>query len=98
MIKIDFSQEDIASLHHERFHHPHPAIRKRMDVVYLKSQGLKHKEISRLCRLSKDSVTQYLKMYRDGGLEGLKKWDYFYFVTFISLIIKKIRYHACYFE
>ena len=76
MIKIDFSQEDIASLHHERFHHPHPAIRKRMDVVYLKSQGLKHKEISRLCRLSKDSVTQYLKMYRDGGLESLQKWDY----------------------
>jgi transposase len=76
MITIDFSQEDIASLHHEHFHHPHPAIRKRMAVVYLKSQGLKHKEISQLCRLSKDSVTQYLKMYRDGGLEGLKKWDY----------------------
>jgi transposase len=47
-----------------------------MEVVYLKSQGLKHKEISQLCRVSKDSVTPYLKMYRDGGLEGLKKWDY----------------------
>lgn len=76
MIKLEFSEEAIASLHHERFHHPHPAIRKRMAVVYLKSQGLKHKEISQLCRVSKDSVTQYLKMYGDGGIEGLKKWDY----------------------
>jgi transposase len=76
MIRIDFSEGDIASLHHERFNHPHSAIRKRMEVVYLKSQGLKHKEISQLCRVSKDSVTPYLKMYRDGGLEGLKKWDY----------------------
>ncbi len=47
-----------------------------MDAVYLKSQGLKHKEISLLCRISKDSLTQYLKMYRDGGIDGLKKWDY----------------------
>ena len=76
MIRIDFSEEAIASLHHERFNHPHPAIRKRREAVYLKSQGLKHKEISQLCRVSKDSVTQYLKMYRDGGLEGLKQWDY----------------------
>lgn len=76
MIRIDFSQGDITSLDHARFHHSHPAIRKRVAVVYLKSQKLKHKEISQLCRLSKASVTQYLKMYRDGGMEGLKKWGY----------------------
>jgi len=76
MIKIEFSQKDIDSLHYERFHYPHPAIQKRMEVVYLKSQGFKHKEISRVCVLSEDSIRNYLKTYSNEGIEGLKHWNY----------------------
>ena len=56
MIHIDFTPEDIAALHHERFHHPHPRVQEKMEAVYLKSQGLLHKEICRLTRISENTL------------------------------------------
>lgn len=32
MIKIEFTQEEIEQLHHERRHHPRPRVRQRMEV------------------------------------------------------------------
>jgi hypothetical protein len=45
MISLDFTPQDIDALHHERFHHPHPRVQQKMEAIYLKSQGLLHKEI-----------------------------------------------------
>ena len=47
-----------------------------MEVVYLKSQGLAHQELRRLCRISKSTLTTYLKSYQAGGIEGLKHLGY----------------------
>jgi len=35
-----------------------------------------HQEICRLCRISKTTLTTYLKQYQDGGLERLKEFGY----------------------
>ena len=43
-----------------------------MEALYLKSTGMPHREICRICRISKTTLAAYLKQYRDGGLEGLK--------------------------
>ena len=40
MIRISFSEADIAALEYERYHHPSPQVQKRMEVLYLKSQHL----------------------------------------------------------
>ena len=45
MITIEFTEEDTQALHHERFHHPHPRVQKKMEALWLKSQELPHKEI-----------------------------------------------------
>jgi transposase len=76
MIKIDFSQEEQDQLDYERYHYPHPKIQKRFEVLYLKSQGVKHKEICRLCSISKTTLTAYLKNYIQGGIESLKQMNY----------------------
>ncbi|MCY7285204.1 MAG: IS630 family transposase, partial [Cyanobacteria bacterium CAN_BIN43] len=44
MIKLTFSAEDIEQLHYERFHHPHPRVQRKMEALYLKSQGYLHRE------------------------------------------------------
>jgi len=76
-IKIEFSPEKIDVLDYERYHHPHPKVQRKMEAVYLKSQGLSHQEIRRLCRLaSKTTLTTYLKQYQAGGLEQLKQLGY----------------------
>ncbi|MHC4736419.1 MAG: IS630 family transposase [Planctomycetota bacterium] len=76
MITIEFTQANIEALEYERYHHPEPRVQKRMEVLYLKSQGLAHKEICRLCHISKTTLVTYLKKYRAGGIERLKVFNY----------------------
>lgn len=73
MIKIEFTPEEIDALENERYHHPDPKVQKKMEVLYLKSQGLEHQEICRLCRISEPTLVSYLKQYQEGGIERLKK-------------------------
>jgi transposase len=77
MIRIEFTQEMIDELNYERYHHPHPKVQHKMEVLYLKSQGLAHQDIRRLCNIiSKTTLTSYLKQYLEGGIERLKQLDY----------------------
>lgn len=76
MLLIDFTAEDIIQLHYERYHHPHPQVQRKMEVLYLKSQGIKHKEICRLCQITKTTLTKYMRQYQSGGIEGLKNLGY----------------------
>src|SRR4051794_1261669 len=76
MIHLDFKPEDIDTLHHERFHHPHPRVQEKMEAVYLKSQGLPHKEICRLSRISENTLRSYLRQFQQGGVERLKRLDF----------------------
>lgn len=77
MWKIEFSESEMEALDYERYHHPHPQVQRRMEVVYLKSQGLKHDEIRRLCRIgSKTTLSKYLRWYKEGGIEALKYLNY----------------------
>jgi transposase len=76
MLKIEFTTEDIKKLHYERYHHPHPKVQKKMEVLYLKSQGITHKEICRLSQITKTTLTKYIRQYQSGGIEGLKNLGY----------------------
>jgi len=76
MIKLTFSPEIINQLHYERTHHPHARVRQRMETVYLKALGLKHKEIGRIVRISQNTVQEYLQLYQTGGIEALKKLNF----------------------
>jgi hypothetical protein len=48
MIKIDFSEQDLKTIEYERFNHPIPLVQRRMEVFWVKSQGLPHKQIAKL--------------------------------------------------
>jgi transposase len=76
MIDIRFTPEDVDALHRERFHHPHPRVQEKMEAVYLKSQGLLHKEICRLSRISENTLRSYLRQFQEGGVERLKRLDF----------------------
>ena len=76
MIRIEFTKQMVGELHYERYHHPHPKVQRKMEVLYLKSRALAHQEIRRLCNISKTTLTIYLKQYLAGGIERLKRLDY----------------------
>ena len=71
MDKIEFTTAERESLHYWRFHHPHPQVQRKMEALYLKSQGLAPGEIRRLCAISTTTFYRYLHAYREGGIEKL---------------------------
>jgi len=77
MIKIEFTEEVIEQLNYERYHHPHPRVQRKMNAVYLKSQGLKHKEIERLEGVCGNTLLGYLRAYQEGGVERLKEINFY---------------------
>ncbi|CDN12178.1 Mobile element protein [Richelia intracellularis] len=58
MLKIDFTQEYIDKLHYERY--PYPLVQKKMEVLYLKIQGIKHKDICSWCKIEKTRLINSL--------------------------------------
>jgi hypothetical protein len=76
MIRIQFTPADIEELNYQRYHHPHPQVQQKMEVLYLKSQGLAHQEIRRLCWISKTTLTTYLSQYLEGGIDRLQQLRY----------------------
>lgn len=74
-IEVVFTDEEKDQLHYERFHHPHPRVQKKMEALWLKSQGLSHKEICRLVGICRNTLRSYINDFLEGGVEGLKRFD-----------------------
>lgn len=77
MIQISFSEEDKEALNYERFHHPHPQVQRRMEALWLKSHGLPHNQITKLTGITGNTLRQYLKMYKEGGIEKVKEVNFY---------------------
>ena len=71
MITIKFSQSDINALHKGRFDHPDKQVRRKMEVLYLKSQRVSHGLICKLMRISENTLLAYLRDFIDNGVENL---------------------------
>lgn len=76
MVQIEFTEKEIESLKYERFHHPHPRVQQKMEAVLLKSKKLSHQQIAEIIGVSSNTVTHYLKDYKQGGLDKLKEINF----------------------
>ncbi len=74
MIRLHCSDQEMQQLHDERFHHPHPRVQLKMEVVYLTALGLTRPEVARIARCSPTTVRTYVKAYRDGGIVALQSF------------------------
>lgn len=76
MRHIEFSQDDIKQLSHESVYHPHPKVRRRMQALVFKAQGMSHKDIGLYLKLSQPTLRKYFDQYLDEGIEVLKQLHY----------------------
>lgn len=77
MIQMTFPWEVIEALRTERFTHPHPLVRRKMEAVLLKSENLPHHLICRLCGICGNTLRNYLEDYQRGGLAKLKEQHFY---------------------
>jgi transposase len=73
MRHFTFTPEVLAAIGHDRYHHPHPRVQQKMEVLWLKSQGCTHEDIARLAGVSRRSVQRYLDEFADGGLARIRR-------------------------
>ena len=77
MLKLSFSEKEISQLRYEHLHHGHARVRRRCEVVYLKSLEFSHQDIGRLVGISQPTLRSYLEMYKSGGIEKLKELNFY---------------------
>jgi transposase len=77
MIKINFVETDIEQLKYERYYHPHPRVQRQKEALLLKSQGLAHKEITKLTGICPNTLRTYLRDYQMGGIDKLKEINFY---------------------
>jgi transposase len=76
MSRLTFTADDLAAIAFERYHHPEPFVQRKMEVLWLKSQGLAHHEIARLAGVGRASVQRYLAQFRQGGLDAIRHYPW----------------------
>lgn len=76
-MQYEFDQEACEALDYARYHHPHPRVQRKMEVVWLKSLGKEVADISQIANVSMPTVYRYLASYRAGGIEKLKELTFY---------------------
>jgi transposase len=71
MRRFTFTPQDRDAIGHGRYHHPHPRVQQKLEVLWLKSQGCTHEDIARFAGVSRRSVQRYLDEFAAGGLERI---------------------------
>jgi len=77
MLRIVLSAEEEAQVRHERYHHPHPRVRRKMEAVLLKAAGLPHHQIAALVGVSENTLRSYLEAYATRGIGGLSALQFY---------------------
>jgi transposase len=73
MIRLSLTEEASKELEDQRYHHPHPRVQKKMEVVLLKARGLSTQQVAHCVGICENTVRSYLREYERGGVEALKE-------------------------
>ena len=77
MIRIEFTEQMKEQLHFERYHHPHPRVQQKMEVLWLKSKNLSHEVICDIANITPNTMRAYFKDFKNGGLDKLKEINFY---------------------
>lgn len=74
-LRIELTEQEQAVVHAEREGHPDAHVRRKMLVLWMLHCGLKREKAAEVACLGRATVQRYVAAYRDGGLDGLRRWD-----------------------
>lgn len=71
MIKLELTEEQLNELFKNMSSSNNPQDRKKCLIVYLSVMGYSRQEVAKIARVNEDTVTNYIKLYKVGGLQKL---------------------------
>jgi transposase len=80
MRQIKFTEEEIAQLKYESIYHKHAIVRRRMQALLLKGEGLSHAKIGAILGVCPTTLRKYFDVFLNGAEVGrvaaLKELNY----------------------
>lgn len=74
-LRVRLTEEEQRIVNEERTSHPNERIRERMLVLWLLHSGVTRQKAAEIVGVGRATVQRYVAAYRDGGLDGLRRWD-----------------------
>src|SRR6266851_2581880 len=74
-LRVQLTEEEQRIVNEERLSHPNERIRERMLVLWLLHNGVTRQKAAEIVGVGRATVQRYVAAYRDGGLDGLRRWD-----------------------
>lgn len=74
-IIVDLSEAEQAIVASERFSHPELHVRRKMLVLWSVHTGLTRLQAAKVAGVGRATAQRYLAAFRDGGLDGLRRWS-----------------------
>jgi len=80
MRQIEFTADEVKQLRHESVYHKHPVVRRRMQALQLKAEGMSHKKIGEILGICPRTLGKYLDAFLHGAevgrVDALKELNY----------------------
>lgn len=73
--RIDLTDAERAVVNAERDAHPEAHVRRKMLALWLLHHGDTRDRVATVLGLGRATVQRYVAAYRDGGLDGLRRWQ-----------------------
>jgi transposase len=74
-LRVPLTDEEQAVVNEERGSHPNERIRERMLVLWLLHNGVTRQKAAEIAGVGRATVQRFVAAFRDGGLDGLRRWD-----------------------
>jgi transposase len=74
-LRVRLTEDEQRVVNEERTSHPNERIRERMLVLWLLQNGVTRQKAAEIVGVGRATVQRYVAAYRDGGLDGLRRWD-----------------------
>jgi transposase len=73
--RVRLTDEEQQVVNEERVSHSNERIRERMLVLWLLHKGMSRQKAADIAGLGRATVQRFVAAFRDGGLDGLRRWD-----------------------
>ena len=74
-LRIQLTEEQQRIVDEERSSHPNLRIREKMLVLWLLHNGVTRKKAAEIVGVGRATVQRYVVAFREGGLDGLRRWN-----------------------
>src|SRR5665213_3713929 len=74
-LRVQLTEEEQCVVNEERSAHPNERIRERMLVLWLLHSGITRQKAAEIVGVGRATVQRFVAAFRDGGLDGLRRWD-----------------------